>query len=523
MWDTPILANMTVNLKSFTIFLVPAILSCAAPQTEINEPINRPNIIYILADDLGYGDLGCYNPESRIRTPHLDHLAEEGMRFTDAHAPASVCTPTRYAILTGRYCWRSRLPVGVLRGYGRALIDDEQETVAEMLKAEGYHTGVVGKWHLGLDWVIKKGLGDISTLEGVSMNSNGIVTEMDPNYIDFSEKPTNGPLNHGFDYSYILPASLDMDPYCFLENDALTSMPSEMTEGNDLNTGYIGAFWRAGRIAPDFEMDQVTPRFADKAVQFIERAAQKESPFFLYVPFPSPHTPWVPTEEFKGRSNAGPYGDFTMLVDSMVGRILGAVENLNLTEETMIVFTSDNGPFWTPALTEQYGHRAAGLLRGMKADSWEGGHKVPYIVRWPGKVKSGTKSDTTISLSNFYATCADVLGRSLGLKDAPDSHSIWPVLSGNSSEVPGQEAIVMQSSKNFFAVRKGDWKWISGLGSGGFSEPSVLESDKGGPVGQLYNLRTDPAETQNTFQENLEKVNELQSILEKYRQQGHSR
>jgi arylsulfatase A-like enzyme len=506
------------------IFLLTAILiiSCGDSQKSPDTgKLNQPNIIYILADDLGYGDLNCYNAASKINTPNLNKLASEGMLFTDAHAPASVCTPTRYGILTGRYCWRSRLPVGVLRGYGRALIEPGRRTVADLLKEKDYTTGVVGKWHLGLDWVVKEGYRDSLQSGDVQINEVGMVTEMKSEYIDFTQKPTDGPLNHGFDYSFILPASLDMDPYCYLENDVLTAIPSDYTPGNDLNTGYTGAFWRAGKISPGFNIENVTPTFTEKAIGFIDRSANMEKPFFLYLPFPSPHTPWVPSTEFQNTSQAGPYGDFTSMVDAMVGKILDRIKKLGIENETLVIFTSDNGPFWTPALVEQYGHRAAGGLRGMKADAWEGGHRVPFIVRWPGMIASGTTTNTTVSLTNLMATTAELLGVELHEQEAEDSHSIWALLSGQ-GEYLAPKALIHQSSKNYFAIRSGDWKLITGLGSGGFSEPSVIS-----PIdeveGQLYNLATDLGEVNNQYLENSEKIKELTTIFEEIKSTGRSR
>ncbi|NND32352.1 MAG: arylsulfatase [Saprospiraceae bacterium] len=504
---------------SFGIILILFLFGCA---TELTQETKPPNIIYILADDLGWGDLGCYNSNSKINTPHLDQFAREGMLFTDAHAPAAVCTPTRYGILTGRYCWRSRLPVGVLRGYGRALIEPERMTVAHLLKGQGYHCGVVGKWHLGLDWVVRDEYKDSVPSDANQVNDVGMVTEMDPQYIDFSKKPTDGPLNHGFDYSFILPASLDMDPYCFLEDDILVASPSEYTPGNDLNTGYTGAFWRAGKIAPDFDMVQVTPTFTKKAIEFVECSVEKKEPFFLYLPFPSPHTPWVPTADFKNTSYAGPYGDFTSMVDAMVGEILQKLREHDLDENTLVVFTSDNGPFWTAALVEKYNHQAAGTLRGMKADAWEGGHRIPFIVRWPGKIEAGSKCDTVISLTNLMATCADILGLQLEENQGEDSHSIWPLLSGRGN-YQAPEALIQHSSKNYFAIRQGEWKLIAGLGSGGFSEPSLIEPRQNEPVGQLYNLKQDLAESDNLYALNPEKVAELMQLLEKFRDTGRSR
>lgn len=476
-----------------------------------------PNIVYILADDMGYGDVSAFYPEGKIRTPALDSLAAQGMRFTDAHAPSSVCTPTRYAILTGEYAWRSRLPKGVLRGYGRALIEQGSYTVSSFLREQGYHTAVIGKWHLGLDWAVREGHEQALEQDSYGVNPQGLAQDMHPEDIDFNRPPSGGPRQVGFDYSFILPASLDMEPYCYLRNDTLTELPTAHTPGNDLNTGYTGAFWRAGKMAPSFEFDKVLDRFADEAVAYLGERAAAGKPFFLYLPLAAPHTPWMPTGGYKGSSGAGTYGDFVQQVDAAIGRVLGALNELQLDGETIVLFASDNGPYWRPQYVERFGHRAAGPYRGMKADIWEGGHRIPFIVRWPGKVRAGSISTATTTLANLGATCADLLGAELPPGAAKDSYSILPVLTGKTDTVPGQEAVVHHSSAAFFAIRRGPWKLVEKRGSGGFSEPQQYEPVPGEPAGQLYNLEDDPAEQQNLYNDYPEKVKELSQLLARIR------
>jgi arylsulfatase A len=447
-----------------------------------------PNIIYILADDLGYGDVGVYNPESKIATPNIDGFAGQAMRFTDAHSPSSVCTPTRYGILTGTYCWRSQLKQGVLQGYGQSLIRHEDLTVAELLKNHGYTTGVVGKWHLGLDWVLQDGKEDSIKMLG----EKPIHTNIPSSWLNFNTPPKNGPLTHGFDYSFILPASLDMDPYCYLENDTLTDELTAVTPGNDLNTGATGAFWRGGLMSPNFDFYKVLPTFIQKASEFIIRNAKSDTPFFLYLPLPAPHTPWVPTEEFSGSSDAGQYGDFVQMVDKYIGELLTVLNETGEAENTLVIIASDNGPYWKPEFIEKFNHRSAANLRGMKADAWDGGHRIPFMVRWPGKIAPGSISDQPTCLTNLTATVADILGFKLHENEAMDSRSILSVLRGGAPnyEIP----IVHHSSMGMFAIRVGDWKYIDGLGSGGFSFPRTLDPVDGGPTGQLYNLKDDPGE-----------------------------
>ncbi|MEZ5104998.1 MAG: arylsulfatase [Draconibacterium sp.] len=497
---------MRKQLYIYFLILSVILMGCANNQEHTSKQ-GQPNIIYILADDLGYGDVSVYNPSEKITTPNIDRLAESGIRFTDAHSPSSVCTPTRYSILTGQYPWRSRLPKSVLSGYGRALIEQDQQTVASMLKEQGYSTAVIGKWHLGLDWVVKEGRE--AALEIPVDNPNGakILTTMNPDDIDFSKPPTDGPLKHGFDYSYILPASLDMEPYCYLKNDTLVELPTGHTEGNDLNTGYTGAFWRAGLMAPGFDMRQVLPTFTSQAENYIRNQKNTEKPYFLYFAMTAPHTPWLPAKDFEGSSQAGDYGDFVTMVDAMVGRVLTALKESGKEENTIVFLASDNGPFWRPAFVEKYDHRAAYIYRGMKADAWDGGHRIPFMVRWPGHIQPGSVSNATTTLANLLATVADITG--VNQVKGEDSYSILPVLLGKTDKVPGQDAVVHHSSKGLFAIRYGDWKLIEGRGSGGFSEPVFYDPKPGEAPGQLFNIKDDPSETFDLYQQKTEIVKQL--------------
>lgn len=495
------------------VLVAAAIAGCNYDTT----PQVRPNIVYILADDLGYGDVSCFNPSGKIKTPNIDRLAAEGMRFTDAHSPASVCTPSRYSILTGDYAWRSRLPQGVLRGYGRSLIEAGHFTVGSFLQSEGYQTAVIGKWHLGLDWILKDHNDQARLVKDKNLRAGEFVKDMNPDSIDFTIPPDGGPIQRGFHYSFILPASLDMEPYCYLKNDTLTELPTAFTPGNDLETGYTGAFWRAGRMAPSFKINEVLNVFTDKAISYLTDRSIEQKPFFLYLPLAAPHTPWVPGDQYKGKSAAGQYGDFVQMVDDAIGKVLRAIDSLQLADNTIVIMASDNGPFWRPAFIERYDHRAAGEFRGMKADIFEGGHRVPLIVRWPGKVAPGTVSDATTTLTNLSATCADVLKTTLPPGSASDSYSLLPVLLGKSDSVTDQKVIIHHSSIGSFAIRKGKWKLIEGLGSGGFSEPQQQIALPGEPEGQLYDLKNDPSEMENLYSQFPNKVSELKSLMDSIR------
>ena len=504
--------NLVIPVLSSLLVLV-----ACSEKPKTTQQSAKPNIIYILADDLGFGDVSVYNPGEKITTPNIDKLAQSGMRFTDAHSPSSVCTPTRYSILTGQYPWRSRLPKGVLSGYGRALIEERQQTVASMLKEQGYSTAVIGKWHLGLDWVVKEGRESVLEIPADIPNGAKILTTMNPDDIDFTQPPTDGPLKHGFDYSYILPASLDMEPYCYLKNDTLVELPTGQTEGNDLNTGYTGAFWRAGLMAPGFDMRQVLPTFTSQAENYIHSQKDAEKPYFLYFAMTAPHTPWLPAEEFTGSSQAGDYGDFVTMVDAMVDRVLTALKESGQEENTIVFLASDNGPYWRPAFVEKYNHRAAYIYRGMKADAWDGGHRIPFMVRWPGHIQPGSVSNATTTLANLLATVAGITGVDSSQVLGEDSYSILPVLLGETDKVPGQDAVVHHSSKGIFAIRYGDWKLIEGRGSGGFSEPVFYDPLPGEATGQLYNLKEDPSETIDLYLDKPEIVKMLTLKLDSIR------
>jgi len=509
---------MGINRPTFGVIVTAwaawAMCSCAGDEPVEIEP-NRPNFVYILADDLGFGDVRAYNPESKIPTPHIDQLASEGMRFTDAHSPSSVCTPTRYALLTGRYSWRSPLTSGVLWSYGRSLIEPDRPTVASMLQQHGYATAVIGKWHLGLDWKLNEPFESVIETDRVTTNENGLVMDMEHDLIDFTRPVEGGPATAGFDDSFILPASLDIPPYGFFENNVPVAPMSEFTEGNDLHTGFTGAFGRPGPMMEGFDFYQVLPTFTSKAIAYLESRAESDEPFFLYLPLAAPHTPWVPTEAYHASSEAGTYGDFVSMVDAAVGEVLEALDHLQLSENTIVVFASDNGPYWGPAWIERFDHHAAGPLRGQKADIWEGGHRVPFIVRWPGRIAPGSTSDKTTTLTNWIATSADVLGVSLEAGAGEDSVSVLRELLGETRS--DDEPVIHHSMEGVFAIRQGPWKLIEGRGSGGFSEPRHYQPQAGEPEGQLYNLDEDLSEELNLYLDRPELVDALTRTLDAIR------
>ena len=482
----------------------------------------KPNIIFLMADDLGYGDLGSFNLDSKIPTPNIDRLAMEGMRFTDAHSGSAVCTPTRYGVVTGRYCWRTPLKKGVLSGYSRSLIEPDRLTVASMLRQQGYRTAVVGKWHLGLDWVAKKGAVEPAGQDAIEKRARQGNPFARPEgfEIDFTQPVKTGPQNYGFDYSYIFPASLDMAPYVYVEDNMPVAVADDRTEG--MADG--GTFWREGEMMRGFSFPDVTPHLFDKAIGFIADHAQSgaDEPFFLYFPLPSPHWPWLPSEDVRGASGAGKYGDFVVLIDNLVGELTATLDRRGLSDNTLFIFTSDNGAEWDPSHIEEFGHRANHAdLRGKKRDAWEGGHRIPFIARWPGTVAAGATSDQTICLTDLTATAAEIAGADLPNDSAEDSYSILPALVGG-AQGPIREALVHHSSDGMFAIRQGKWKLIDGRGpgSGNYGE---WESGPDDPAGQLYDIVADIGEKNNLHGNHPEVVAELKMLLERYKEQGFSR
>lgn len=465
----------------------------------------RLNIVVIMADDWGQGDASCYNPDSRTPMPHVDRLAREGMRFTDAHSPSAVCTPTRYGLLTGRYAWRTHLKSGVLwNGYTRALIEPDRATLATVLRANGYHTAAIGKWHLGWDW---------------ASTTDAPVTASSFDHVAYDAPVTNGPLESGFAYSYLIPASLDMEPYVWLETDRVVEAPTDRTPGSSRRWSGGGGYWRAGAIAPGFDFEDVLPTIAEQSVAVIEQRATANrrgdsQPLFLYVPLASPHTPWVPTPEWQGATDVGWYGDFVTQTDWAIGRILAALDRTGMTDNTLVIVTSDNGSHWPAQQIEKWNHRANLNWRGQKADIYEGGHRVPFIVRWPGVVAPGAVTDQLACLTDIFATCMTAAGVARPQGCAPDSVDLTPVLRGEVGSGSVRDHCVHHSLNGTFAIRSGDWKLIvDNLGSGGFTAPRNVKPDADGPGGQLYNLAEDPGETTNVWNDHPEIVSRLHDQL----------
>lgn len=486
--------------KSYLLFaaLLGAIPAYAQKKTPAKDIAGKPNIVFILADDLGYGDVHCFNPEGKIATPNIDRLATQGMKFTDAHSSSAVCTPSRYSLLTGRYPWRSRLQKGVLQGFSPPLIEEDRLTVAAFLKKEGYYTACLGKWHLGLGWPLKAG----NTKAKTGWE------------IDYSQPIQNGPTTRGFDYFYGISASLDMPPFAFIENDHTVGIPT------------VTKKWvRSGPAVADFDAVNVVPSVVAKAGQIIASRVRTKQPFFLYLALPSPHTPIVPDKQFEGKSGVTAYGDYVMETDWAVGRVLHMLDSLGLSENTIVFFSSDNGfaPYVLKTYnTEQLGHYPSYIFRGYKSDIWDGGHRVPTIVRWPGHIQAGSSCQDLVSLTDFMATCAALLHVRLPDHAAEDSYSLLPDLLGTAHK-PVRPAVVYQSIDGNFAIQQGNWKLELCPGSGGWEDPRNKKAyQQGLPAVQLYDMQADISEKTNVEAQHPDVVKHLEGLLTDYVKTGRS-
>ncbi len=502
-------------------------LLCVGPQglATAARPADRPNILLILADDLGYGDVGCYNDRAKVATPNLDRLAREGMRFTDAHSPATVCTPSRYSLLTGHMAFRVPRGGSVFEGIGGpSLIGPGRLTLPAMLRAHGYTTACVGKWHVGLTFFDQAG----QPVRGGGTEAVGRV--------DFSRRIEGGPVDHGFDAFFGTACCPTTDwLYAFLVNDRVPVPPTQALDRSKLPKHPYAEDCRAGRIAPDFPMEEVDLVFLNQSRAFLARHVREtpDQPFFLFHAAQAVHLPSFAAPRFQGVTQAGPHGDFIHQLDWIVGELLAALEQHGLADNTLVLFTSDNGPEVTSVvhMRADHDHDGARPWRGVKRDNWEGGHRVPLLVRWPGQVAAGATCAQLASLTDVLATVAALLGADLPRDAAEDSFNLLPALRGV-AEGPIRPYLLTQGFEGArtLAIRRGPWKYLDHPGSGGNRyetqpglKPFLLPDTAPGAPGQLYQLEADPGETRNLYFEHPEIVRELKAFLDQSKSSGRSR
>ncbi len=495
----------------------------------------KPNIVYFLVDDMGYGDVTCLNPDGKIATPNIDRFAREGMVFSDAHSSSAVCSPSRYSVLTGRHNWRSTLQKGIVGVYGDPLIARTRLTVPGFLRQHGYHTACIGKWHLGQGWDFPVTPEDFypGTQSTSRADSPGDDLEATPTqralWRDaFSRPTTGGPTTRGFD-SYFGVDVPNWPPYCFIEDDRTVGVPSEFIPERLMAPNL--ASWR-GPAMPYWHFEQLLPTWAKRADAYIsERAAAAET-FFLYLPVTSPHTPLSVNKEFIGRSGLNNlYADLVIETDDVFGRVLDSLHRNGVADDTLVVFTSDNGcaPYVGAredgrgnheSAMEPQGHFPSGPYRGYKSDAWDGGHRVPCIARWPRVIRPGTTCDQLVCLSDLMATCAEIIGEALPDNAGEDSVSMLRLFTHPEESI--RDHVVHHSIDGKFAIRDGEWKLVLCPGSGGWTHPDREAASEGLPLVQLYDLRRDPGETCNLHAQEPQRVTSMIALLKKLVSDGRS-
>ena len=507
-------------MKKFISLLLLLITPCLS----VRGQGEMPNILFILADDLGYGDVGCYNPESKVPTPHLDRMASQGMLFTDAHSPSTVCTPTRYSILTGRMAFRTGMR-GVFTGAGGpCMIEEERLTLGGMLQQRGYETALFGKWHVGMTFFDK---------DGKPINENGLEAVR---RIDYSRAMPDAPIHRGFDHFFGSVCCPTTDwLYAFIDGDRIPVPPTGIIDRGPLPKHAYSRDNRPGMIAPGYSMEEIDLQFLEKSLAFLDEHARKKEkkPFFLFHSTQAVHLPSFPADAFKGKTKAGPHGDFIFQLDHVVGELLKALDRHKLADNTLVIFTSDNGPEVPTILAMRRDHKHDGARpwRGVKRDQWEGGHRVPFIARWPGRIKANSRSDQVLCLTDMMATCAALTGAKIPAKDGEDSVNMLPALLGKDQGKPIRQYTLHQTISLALAIRRGPWKYLDHKGSGGnnYNRPGtwgmkqyVLPEKAPDAPGQLYNLESDPGETSNLYFKNPEIVRELKGKLEEFKKSGRS-
>ncbi len=491
---------------------------------EANGDLRRPNVVLILADDLGYGDVGCYNPESKVPTPNIDRLAKEGMLFSDAHSPSTVCTPTRYSILTGRMAFRTGMR-GVFTGAGGpCMIEESRPTIGSMLQDKGYTTALFGKWHVGMTFLDEG---------GEPINKNGLEAVQ---RIDYSRPISDAPIHRGFDQFFGTVSCPTTDwLYAFIEGDRIPVPPTGIIDREPLPNHPYSRDNRPGMIAPGYDLEEIDLVFLEKSRAFLKEHSKRspEEPFFLFHSTQAVHLPSFAADPFKGKTEAGPHGDFIFELDYVVGELMKALDEHGLADNTLVILTSDNGPEVPTVISmrNDHDHDGARPWRGVKRDNWEGGHRVPFIARWPGKIQPGSRSEQTICLTDLMATCAAIVGADLPNDAAEDSYDFLPVLLGTAGSKSLRQYTLHQTMSLALAIRSGSWKYLDHKGSGGNNysrdgrwgmKTYALPELAPDAPGQLYRLDEDPGESTNLYFEHPEIVKELKAKLEEFKVSGRS-
>jgi arylsulfatase A len=481
--------------------ILASILSlCAIATTTFAQ--QKPNIVILYADDMGYGDLGANHPASKIPTPNLDKLAATGMRFTDGHSSSGICSPSRYALLTGRHHWRDFH--GIVGAFGSPRFKEGQLTMPRMLREQGYATAAIGKWHLGWNW-------DAIRKPGTPKNS------VQHEHFDWTKSVPGGPLDHGFDH-YFGDEVINFPPYAWIEDNKLVKAPDTQMDNTKWKAIKEGGWeCRRGPMITGWDPYQVLPTLTQRSVDYVHSRKGKEQPFFLYVPFPSPHAPIVPNDQYDGKSQAGPFGDFVFQTDEACGRILKAIEEIGQADNTIVVFTADNGAEnYAKDRKEKYGHWSSEPFRGLKRDIYEGGHHVPFLIRWPGATQPGSVSAALISQVDLMATFAALVGYELPPNAAEDSHDFLPYLRGQADKGP-RRSMVHNTNPNAYAVREGDWVLVNVKPAGveaASKKSGKKESGRRNPHVELYNLKDDIAQENDLAARHPKRVEELQALLD---------
>lgn len=504
-----------MKLRLYSMLLLLSFVSCA--QSKKEQAQTKPNIIIIYADDMGYGDLNCQNPNSKIPTPNLDQLASEGMRFTDAHSSSGICSPSRFALLTGTYHWRRTHRI--VGSFGKPMFKDSDVTIANLLKTKGYQTAAIGKWHLGWDWKFN------NKPTGEEMKRGKLKKFYKPEDVDWSQPIKGGPIDRGFDY-YYGDGTINFPPYAWVENETFVELPKAIMDVNNIGYDIAEGSWefRPGPKVEGWNPYEVLPTLTKKIVAYIKNQ-KADKPFFLYMALPSPHAPIIPNDEFKGKSEAGPYGDFMFQTDWVVGQVLKALKEKGLDKNTIVIFSADNGPEkYAFARAEKYNHFSMGDFRGLKRDVWEGGHHVPFIVKWPGQVDAGAVSNKLVSQVDIMSTIDEITGVNIEKNVGSDSKSFLSLLKDENAK-DYRNLVVHNTYKGIWGLREGKWLYINKKTGGHSKMTKSFKKLKGyrdfNSDNLLFDMEKDPEQRINLSLQFPDKIANMKILLQKELDKGY--